>query len=421
MLFARLLQKVITDGELTIVDATGKAHRMGTAATGPVVTIRLHHRSVHRKLFLNPRLAIGEAYMDGGLTVDDGALYDFLDLIGLNLGTGTANAVDRWATKARMLWRRYRQANSAIRSRRNAAHHYDLSGALYDLFLDRDRQYSCAYFKNPGEDIELAQTQKKRHLAAKLLLEPEMTVLDIGSGWGGLAIYLADRARTKVVGVTLSEEQLRTSRTRAEQLGLADRVEFFLRDYRHQTGTFDRIVSVGMLEHVGAPNYGTFFAKVAELLADDGVAILHTISHMDEPYPTNPWLDKYIFPGGYAPALSELLPAIERAGLWVTDIEILRLHYAETLRCWRERFMSNRDKAAALYDERFCRMWEFYLAACEMTFRRQGHMVAQIQVAKSVDAVPRTRDYITEWEHRRTTETDVPDKVRDIQRVHGDR
>jgi cyclopropane-fatty-acyl-phospholipid synthase len=421
MLFARLLQGVITDGELTIVDATGRTHRMGDAAKGPVVTIRVHERSLHRKLFLNPRLAVGETYMDGGLTVDNGALYDFLDLIGANLGTGTANALDRWATRVRMLWRRFRQANAATRSRRNVAHHYDLTGALFDLFLDRDRQYSCAYFLNPDDDLDLAQAQKKRHLAAKLLLEPGMKVLDIGSGWGGLGLYLADRTEAEVVGITLSEEQLGVSRSRAQQRGLADRAAFFLRDYRDQTGTFDRIVSVGMLEHVGAPNYGTYFAKIAELLADDGVALLHTISHMDEPYPTNPWLDKYIFPGGYAPALSELLAAIERAGLWVTDIEILRLHYAETLKCWRERFIANWDKVASLYDERFCRMWEFYLAACEMTFRRQGHMVAQIQVAKSIDAVPLTRDYITEWERRGTTEADLPDKVRDIQRVHGNR
>jgi cyclopropane-fatty-acyl-phospholipid synthase len=421
MLFARLLQGFITDGELTLIDATGNTHRMGDPAKGPNVTIRLHDRSLHRKLFLDPRLAIGEAYMEGTLTVENASIYDFLALIGANLDKATINIVDQWLTAARMMLRRFQQRNSLGRARGNIAHHYDLSGALYDLFLDRDRQYSCGYFLNPGDDIEIAQAQKKHHLAAKLLLAPGVKVLDIGSGWGGLGLYLADQAGAEVVGITLSEEQLGVSRSRAEQLGLADRAAFFLRDYRDQKGTFDRIVSVGMFEHVGAPNYGTFFAKVAELLNDDGVALLHFISHMDPPCPANAWLDKYIFPGAYSPALSEVLPVIERAGLWVTDIEILRLHYAETLRHWRERFRAHWDEAAKLYDERFCRMWEFYLAGNEMTFRFRGQMIAQIQLATSIDAVPLTRDYITDWERRGTTEADMPDKVRDVQRVRGNR
>lgn len=407
MRFARLLARIITEGELTLVDAAGVTHRMGRAGGRPAVTVRLRDRSLHRRLLLDPRLAVGEAYMEGSLTVEAGSLADFLELLCRNLGDGTAGAIDRWIGRARMAWRHLTQLNTPRQARRNVAHHYDLTGALYDLFLDRDRQYSCAYFLDPDDGLDRAQMLKKRHIAAKLLLEPGMKVLDIGSGWGGLALSLADWADVEVTGITLSEEQRGASTARAEERGLAGRVQFVLRDYRDQTGPFDRIVSVGMLEHVGAPNYRTFFGKVADCLADDGVALIHTISHRDGPYPTNPWLSKYIFPGGYSPSLSELLPAIERAGLWVTDVEILRLHYAETLRRWRQRFLSNWDAAATLYDERFCRMWEFYLAGCEMAFRHQGHMVAQIQLAKSVDAVPLTRDYIAAWEDRFPLETDV--------------
>jgi len=406
MLLAYLLRSFIAEGELTVIDAEGKAHRFGDPSKGPSVTIRLHNRSLHYKLLLNPRLHVGEAYMDGELTVENGSIYDFLDLFGLNTGTGTMNSLDRWATRARLLWRRYKQANPVGRARLNVAHHYDLSATLYDLFLDRDRQYSCAYYRSESDSLGQAQENKLRHIAAKLYLNrPGLTVLDIGSGWGGLGIYLAEVANAKVTGLTLSSEQHQLSNRRAADRGLDHQVAFHLRDYREESGTYDRIVSIGMFEHVGTPNYAKFFAKIDTLLADNGVALLHTISHMDEPYPTNPWLQKYIFPGGYAPALSEILPVIERQELWVTDIEILRLHYAETLRNWRERFKSNWDKAADLYDERFCRMWEFYLAASEMTFRRQGHMVAQIQIAKSPDVLPLTRDYIGEWEEAQSYES----------------
>jgi cyclopropane-fatty-acyl-phospholipid synthase len=369
------------------------------------VAIRLHNRLLPYKLLLNPRLYVGEAYMDGELTVENGSIYDFLDLFGLNTGTGTINWFDTWATKVRLLWRRYNQANPLHRARSNVAHHYDLSPALYDLFLDKNRQYSCAYFVSGQEDLDQAQENKLCHIAAKLCLDrPGLSVLDIGSGWGGLGLYLAELAEARVTGLTLSSEQHHFSNHEAAKKQLDHLASFYLRDYREEAGRYDRIVSVGMFEHVGTPNYRKFFEKLRALLADDGVALLHTISHMDEPYPTNPWLQKYIFPGGYSPALSEILPAIEQAGLWVTDVEILRLHYAETLRKWRERFVSRWDDAAQLYDERFCRMWEFYLAASEMTFRRQGHMVAQIQLAKAPDAVPLTRDYIGERENalRRT-------------------
>jgi cyclopropane-fatty-acyl-phospholipid synthase len=302
------------------------------------------------------------------------------------------------------------QRNSESRAKRNVAHHYDLDGRLYELFLDADRQYSCAYFEHPEQTIEEAQLAKKRHIAAKLLVEPGHSVLDIGSGWGGLALYLAEQCGAEVTGITLSDEQLAIAQKRAIQRGLAGPVSFLLQDYRAIKGQFDRIVSVGMFEHVGVGYYDTFFSKAADLLADDGVMVLHSIGSIDGPGVTNPWMTKYIFPGGYSPALSEVLPAIERAGLIVTDIEILRLHYAQTLRAWRERFVSRRAEAEALYDERFFRMWEFYLAGCEAAFRFGGLMVFQIQLAKKLDAVPLTRGYIADREVAlRAQDTQRPD------------
>jgi cyclopropane-fatty-acyl-phospholipid synthase len=288
--------------------------------------------------------------------------------------------------------------NPIGRAQRNVAHHYDLSGTLYDLFLDADRQYSCAYFVGDNDSLEVAQDNKKLHLAAKLLLQPGQKVLDIGSGWGGLALYLARLAGVDVTGVTLSTEQQKVAQDRARAAGIADKVRFHLRDYREESGTYDRIVSVGMFEHVGAAHYREFFAKARDLLTEDGVMLLHSIGRMEPPGGTNPWLRKYIFPGGYTPALSEVFAAAERVGLWVTDVEVLRLHYAATLREWRRRFESNRDKIRAIYDERFCRMWEFYLVGCELSFRHLGQMVFQMQLARRLDTVPLTRDYIAEFE-----------------------
>ncbi len=398
MMLEQLFRTIVKRGELTVIDSNGRTRRYGDPGNGPRVTIQLHDRALHTRLPLNPRLVVGEAYMDGTLTVEDGAIYDFLDLVGLNIGGNPMNAWDRWFLRAELLWRRFQQANPLGKAQKHVAHHYDLSGELYDLFLDADRQYSCGYFLDPGMTLDEAQEAKKRHIAAKLCLEPGHKVLDIGSGWGGLSLYLAQTVDVEVTGVTLSAEQHKLSQQRATEAGLAERVGFHLRDYREQAGTYDRVVSVGMFEHVGAPHYQEFFDKISSLLCDDGVVLLHTISDRNVPMATNPWLRRYIFPGGHCPSISEILPAIERAGLWVTDIEILRLHYAETLRHWRERFMANRDKAAALYDEQFCRMWEFYLASCEMGFRRMGMMVAQIQLTKAIDAVPLTRDYMARWE-----------------------
>ncbi|MBI3706843.1 MAG: class I SAM-dependent methyltransferase [Proteobacteria bacterium] len=396
-LLLHLFSKVFRTGRLTVIDPAGSSHVFGELP-GPAVTIRIHDRAAGWRIFADARLYIGEAYMDGSLTIVDGDIYDFLDLCAINLAELEQRPQFDLPYRLGIVLRRFQQFNPIRRARSNAAHHYDLSGQLYDLFLDADRQYSCAYFVSGNDTLDVAQDNKKRHIAAKLLLQPGCKVLDIGSGWGGLGIYLARTGAGQVTGVTLSEEQFKISNDRAAAAGLGDRVKFHLRDYREQDGKFDRIVSVGMFEHVGVNHYGAFFTKLRDLLAEDGVAVLHSIGRADGPGTTNPWIRKYIFPGGYSPALSEVLAAVEKTGLCVTDIEILRLHYADTLREWRRRFAQNRDKVKAIYDERFCRMWEFYLAGSEIAFRRQGHMVFQMQLSRQQTAVPLTRDYILEWE-----------------------
>ncbi|HTT79826.1 MAG TPA: cyclopropane-fatty-acyl-phospholipid synthase family protein [Stellaceae bacterium] len=397
MLLASVLARVIRIGRLTVVDASGRRH-IFAGAPGPASGVRLRDPALHWKLLVRPRLFVPEAYMAGTLTIEEGSLYDFIDVLEANDAALPNGAALRLAQAAGRLVRRLHQHNPVRRARRNAAHHYDLSDELYACFLDRDRQYSCAYFRTPDADLDTAQHDKKRHLAAKLLLRPGLKVLDIGSGWGGLALHLARECGVDVTGLTLSEEQHKVANRRAAEAGLADRVRFHLRDYREEQGQYDRIVSVGMFEHVGVNQYPAFFGTLRDLLAPDGVALLHSIGRMDGPGTTNPWLRKYIFPGGYSPALSEVVPQAERARLWITDIEILRLHYAETLRAWRRRFAANREQIRQLYDERFCRMWEMYLVGSEVAFRRGGHLVMQIQMAKSVDTVPLTRDYITDWE-----------------------
>ena len=398
MLFARILEKTIKIGRLTLIDGNGRTHVIQGERPGPSCTLKIHDRALHWKLVTNPKLSFGEAIMDGTLTCEDADLYGVLDLVAQNLAFLESHPSQAWRGRLGRVARLLHTYNPVGRARKNVAHHYDLSGTLYDLFLDKDRQYSCAYFTSDNDNLETAQANKKLHLAAKLRLAPGQKVLDIGSGWGGLALYLAKLAGVDVTGVTLSTEQHKLSQERAAAAGLSERVRFFLRDYRHQTGPFDRIVSVGMFEHVGASHYREFFRKVKELLNEDGVMLLHSIGRMEPPGSTNPWLRKYIFPGGYTPALSEVLRAVEDVGLWVTDIEILRLHYASTLREWRRRFQANRAKIEALYDARFGRMWEYYLAGCEVAFRYMGQMVFQMQLAKRQDAVPLTRDYITDFE-----------------------
>jgi cyclopropane-fatty-acyl-phospholipid synthase len=397
MLLSALLRRVIHVGTLEVIDADGGRH-VFSGAPGPRVAVRQHSRALHHRLYFDPDLHLGEAYMDGTLTIEAGTLAEFATLVASNLRFLPADPL--FAARARLsrLLRRWQQFNPAGRARKNAAHHYDLPDRLYDLFLDRDRQYSWAYFRDPGEDLETAQLDKQRHLAAKLLLKPGQRVLDIGSGWGGLALHLARAGGGEVTGITLSEEQLKAARRRAAEEGLARRVRFHLRDYRAEAGTYDRIVSVGMFEHVGVNHYDQFFAAIARLLADDGVCVVHSIGRFDGPSTTSAWVRRHIFPGGYAPALSEALAAVERSGLWVTDVEILRLHSAETLRHWRQRFQASRNRVAEHMGERFCRMWEFYLAFSEAAFRHGNLMVFQLQLVKRRDAVPLTRDYIAERE-----------------------
>ncbi len=397
MLFASVLARFIGIGRLSVIDAAGKRH-VFEGSPGPSATIRLHDRRLHWKLFLKPRLFVPEAFMEGRLTVEEGTLYDFIDILTTNDAAQIDALPQRLGQAAGRLVRRLHQYNPVPRARRNVAHHYDLSDQLYELFLDHDRQYSCAYFGMPEDDLDTAQENKKRHIAAKLLLAPGQKVLDIGSGWGGLALYLAAECGADVTGLTLSAEQHKVATRRAAAAGLSDRVRFHLRDYREEEGSYDRIVSVGMFEHVGVVQYPAFFRRLNELLAPDGVALLHSIGRMDGPGTTNPWMRKYIFPGGYSPALSEVVPEAERARLWITDIEILRLHYAETLRAWRHRFEQNRERIRELYDERFCRMWEMYLVGAELAFRRDFSLVFQMQMAKSVNTVPLTRDYMFDWE-----------------------
>jgi len=397
MLLTHFFKRIITVGRLRVVDARGRSHAF-EGSSGASVAIRLRDPALHWKLLVRPRLYLPEAYVDGALTIEEGSLYDLIDLFAANIECLPEGILGRLLNGTVAPLRRLHQYNPVSRARQNVAHHYDLSDRLYELFLDRDRQYSCAYFYDSSDDLDTAQLNKKRHIAAKLLIRPGQRVLDIGAGWGGLALYLAGECGADVTGLTLSTEQHKAAMLRAAAAGLSDRVRFHLRDYREEVGRYDRIVSVGMFEHVGINHYNAFFTKLKSLLAPDGVALLHSIGRMDGPGSTHPWIRKYIFPGGYFPALSEVVPVVERSKLWITDVEILRLHYAETLKSWRRRFERNRDRLRSIYDERFCRMWEMYLVGSEIAFRRDGCMVFQMQLAKSIDSVPITRDYMLDWE-----------------------
>jgi cyclopropane-fatty-acyl-phospholipid synthase len=394
------LEKFIRRGAMTVTTANGDSFTCGDG-TGDPVAVRFLTHEAERRILLNPELALGEAYMDGSFVVEQGSLIDVLGILLDQPDILPDLAKLRWW--ARFLIRHAKQFNPRSRSRNNVAHHYDLDGRLYALFLDADRQYSCAYFETPDTNLDDAQLAKERHLAAKLLIRRGDRVLDIGSGWGGLGLYLAEMTGADVTGITLSTEQLRVSNARAEEKNLSSSARFLLQDYRDVTGPFDRIVSVGMFEHVGVDFYDTFFKRCAELLTEDGVMLLHSIGRSTGPDVTSPWITKYIFPGGYIPALSEVFPAIERSGLLVCDTEILRLHYAETIKAWRERFLAHRQEAAQLYDQRFVRMWQFYLAASEMSFRKQNLMNLQIQLTKRQGVVPMTRDYIPREEARLRT------------------
>ncbi len=400
-----VLSTLIRTGSLQVTTASGYRFSLGDG-TGTPIAVRFTSTAAEWAVLLDPELKFPEAYMEGTVLVEQGSVRDLLALL---MGQDYSHlllpswARPQWLT--RQFWRRLHQRNWRKRAQRNVAHHYDLDARLYSLFLDADLQYSCGYFESPDQSLDDAQLAKRRHIAAKLLIEPNASALDIGSGWGGLGLYLAEICGARVTGVTLSREQLATSRVRADEKGLSDRVDFRFCDYRDVTGTFDRLVSVGMFEHVGVGFYDDYFRKCSELLDDDGVMLLHSIGRPDGPSHTNPFIAKYIYPGGYIPALSEVIPAIERAGLLVTDIEILRLHYAETLKAWRARFAAHREEVERLYDPRFYRMWEFYLASAEMAFRKQCLFVLQVQMTKRQGVVPMTRDYIARTEaHLRAIE-----------------
>lgn len=395
MLFQALLNRIIRVGSIRLIDANGRERNFGNGEE-PHCTLRLHKKALSYSLAFRPSLSIGEAFMNGDLTVEEGDLFDFLEIATRNLDDSEANPI--WALIGRIR-HKFAKSISPSNAKTNVAHHYDLSGDLYRLFLDSDAQYSCAYFVSTRDSIEDAQFYKKRHLLSKLYLNrPGLKVLDIGSGWGGLGIYLATESDANVTGITLSDEQHRISNERAKKANLGNQVRFHIRDYREEAERYDRIVSVGMFEHVGRRDYRDYFRKIYDLMSDDGVALIHSIGFFDEPGPINPFIRRYIFPGAEIPSLSEVLAVVEQTGLLVTDVEILRLHYAETLRLWRERFLLNWNKAAEIYDERFCRMWLFYLILCEIGFRQRTMMVFQLQLAKRIDSLPMTRDYMIDWE-----------------------
>lgn len=396
-LLARPLRRLVQNGRLTVIDPYGETWHFGPGGE-PSVCVRLADKALPAQLFVNPSLALGEAYMDGTLRIEKGSLRDLLSICTADMETIDALPGRRLRRWLDVLLSRRLHHNPISRSHANVAHHYDISTELYDLFLDADRQYSCAYFATGDETLDEAQALKKKRIAAKLLLRPGLEVLDIGSGWGGLAMELARQHKACVTGLSLSSEQIAAARDRAEQSGLSDQVAFERRDYRQERGQYDRVVSVGMFEHVGRSGFDAFFAALQRVLRPDGVALVHSIGTMAPGGGSDPWIRKYIFPGGYLPTLSETIAAVERSGMWVTDVEVLRLHYGETLRHWSERFAAERETARRLYDERFCRMWEFYLAACEMAFRNGSLMVFQLQLAKRRDTVPLTRDYIARAE-----------------------
>ncbi len=409
MLFRYFLKRLVKIGTLTFIDSKGKAYIYSATAT-PKVTLRIHSKALEHRLCYSPMVSLGEGYMDGDLTVENGDIYDFLTFCAINLQKNDFSPVETVLNNMNALRLFFHDYNPIPKAQKNVVHHYDLSEDFYRLFLDKDMQYSCAYFRCLDDSLEVAQENKKRHLAAKLRLQPGQRVLDIGCGWGGLALMLAREFGVNVTGLTLSEEQHRVATERAKKDGLQDRVRFYLRDYRQEKDVYDRIVSVGMFEHVGIKHYSEFFNQVSNLLKDDGFAVLHSIGCSRGPSRPNPWLKKYIFPGGYCPALSETLEALEPENLYVTDIEILHHHYAETLREWRSRFLENQDKVRKIWGDRFFRMWNFYLSSCEVAFRKRGFMVFQIQMMKNPELAPLTRDYIGEGEQKKSNVYTLPPK-----------
>ena len=377
-----------------LVDANSKEYKIGKPKKDIPIKLKILDKSLHYKLLLLPDLYLGEAYTNGSAVIENGSITDFLEIAMKNIGRGETNIYAKAIKKVFGTYRYLTNFNFINRSKSNVAHHYDISEKLYDLFLDENRQYSCAYFKNDNDSLETAQKNKMNHIIKKLNLKNNQKVLDIGSGWGTLAIEIAKQSQCEVTGITLSENQLKYSQNKVKELNLENQVNFKLMDYRELNEKFDRVVSVGMFEHVGRKFYGKYFEKVSNLLADDGLALIHTIGSVMTPRDPHPWITKYIFPGGYTPSLSEVAKPIERSGLIISDMEVLRMHYSHTLRHWKERFLGKKDEVLTMFDEKFYRMWEFYLAGCEMAFKWGDQVVFQFQLTKDLTTAPNTRDYI---------------------------
>tara|TARA_B100000900_G_C20555884_1_gene706804 strand:- start:64 stop:1257 length:1194 start_codon:yes stop_codon:yes gene_type:complete len=394
MYLVNFLNKLFKKKGFILIDANNRKYSIGNLQTEKPIILKILDKKLHSKLLFHPDLYFGEAYADGSVVIENGSLTDFLEIALENIGRGEINNFSRSLNKVRGIYRTLTNFNFAQNSKKNVAHHYDISEKLYDLFLDKKRQYSCAYFKNDNDSLEEAQNNKIDHIIKKLNLKPNQKVLDIGSGWGTLAIDIAQKTQCEVVGITLSENQLEYSKKLAKELNLENQVDFRLMDYRSLDEKFDRIVSVGMFEHVGRKFYRTYFNSVAKLLNEDGVALIHTIGSINPPRDPHPWITKYIFPGGYTPSLSEVSVPIEKSGLIISDIEVLRMHYAFTLRHWKERFLNKKKEVLDMFDEKFFRMWEFYLAGCEMAFKWGDQVVFQFQLTKKNTTVPRIRDYI---------------------------
>ena len=394
MNLTQFLENLIKDDGFILVDGNAKEYVIGNPKKEIPIKLKILDKNLHYKLLLLPDLYFGEAYSNGSLVIENGSLTDFLEIAMKNIGRGDANIYSKIIKKIMGTYRNLTNFNFISKSKRNVAHHYDISEKLYDLFLDSSRQYSCAYFKDQNDSLETAQKNKIEHIIKKLNLKPNQKVLDIGSGWGTLAIEIAKKSQCEVLGITLSENQLNHSIKKVKELNLENQVRFKLIDYRELDEKFDRIVSVGMFEHVGKKFYKKYFNKVSELLNDDGAALIHTIGSISSPRDPHPWITKYIFPGGYTPSLSELANPIENSGLIVADMEVLRMHYSHTLRHWKERFLSKKEDVLDMFDEKFFRMWEFYLAGCEMAFKWGDQVVFQLQLTKKLTSVPYTRDYI---------------------------
>ena len=394
MLLVNFLNKLYKKNGFILIDANKQKYVIGKLLNKNPIVLKILDKKLHFKLLLHPDLYFGEAYTNGSIIIENGSLSDFLEISLENIGRGEINNFSFTLNKLRGLYRSLTNFNFAHKSKRNVAHHYDISEKLYDLFLDKKRQYSCAYFKNDNDTLEEAQNNKIDHIIKKLNLKPNQRVLDIGSGWGTLAIEIAQKTKCEVVGITLSENQLEYSKKIARELNLENQVDFRLMDYRSLNEKFDRIVSVGMFEHVGRKFYKTYFNSVSKLLNENGIALIHTIGSINPPRDPHPWITKYIFPGGYTPSLSEVATPIEKSGLIVSDLEVLRMHYAFTLKHWKERFIDKKNEVLEMFDEKFFRMWEFYLAGCEMAFKWGDQVVYQFQLTKNYSSTPVTRDYI---------------------------